>query len=108
MEAWMEPILLVIALATLGELIIEALKPGLQPLIARLSVPPDVNVYLYLSLALGMALAGCYRADLLWAVGLSESATVVGVITTGLFIGRGANFVSDVISRLNRPDAPIG
>ncbi len=104
----MEPVLLVITLATLGELIIEALKPGLEPLIARLSIPPDINVYLYLSLALGVVLAGVYRADLLWAVGLSESATVVGVVTTGLFVGRGANFVSDVISRLKPPAAPAG
>ena len=96
----MEPILLIIALATLAELIIEALKPGLAPLISRLNLPGDINPYLYISLTLGLILAIVYQADLIAAVGLAADTTTAGVITTGLFIGRGGNFISDVLRRL--------
>ena len=96
----MDQLLIVILLSTLGELIIEALKPAIEPIFSRLPIPDDINPYLYLALTLGLVLAAVYRADLLAAVGLSAGITTIGVITTGLFIGRGANFVSDVISRL--------
>ncbi len=96
----MEPILLILTLATLGELIIETLKPAIQPLIDRLKLSEDVNPYLYLSLTLGLALAFVYGADLLAVIGLSAAPTTAGIITTGLFLGRGSNFVSDVIQRV--------
>ncbi len=96
----MEPILLILTLATLGELIIETLKPGIAPLLTRLNLPADINPYLYLSLTLGLLLAFVYQADLLAAIGLSAGPTTAGIITTGLFLGRGSNFVSDVIQRV--------
>lgn len=91
------PYLLVIALAVLGELLIEGIKPGLDPLFARIGVPADVNPYLYLSLALGVLLALVYRVDVLAAAGLAP-ATVVGIVTTGLLTGRGANYVHDFVA----------
>ncbi len=96
----MDPLLLILALATLGELIIEAIKPALNPLITRLNLPADINPYLYISLALGLLLAFVYQADLLTAVGLSAAPTTAGILTTGLFLGRGSNFVHDVIARV--------
>ena len=72
----MEPILLILTLATLGELIIETLKPAIQPLIDRLKLSEDINPYLYLSLTLGLALAFVYGADLLAVIGVRcEGAT---------------------------------
>jgi len=96
----MEPLLLVIAFAVIGELVIEALKPALDPLFNRLGLPEDVNLYLYLSLILGVSLAFIYQLDLLAAAGLTDEADVFGIVLTGLFVGRGSNFVHDVISRV--------
>ena len=96
----MQPLLLILTLATLGELLIEVLKPGIQPLLTRLNLPENINPYLYLSLTLGLLLAFLYQADLLAAIGLSATPTVAGILTTGLFLGRGSNFVSDVLQRL--------
>lgn len=96
------PYLLMIALAVLGELIIEGVKPGLDPLFVRWGVPADVNPYLYLSLCLGMALALTYRVDVLAVAGL-VSPSWVGMVTTGLLTGRGANVVHDFIALVERP-----
>ncbi len=95
----MEPVLLVVVLATLAELLIEALKPAVQPLFELLGLPAGIDPYLYLSLLLGMALAGIYQVDLLAALGIGPW-TWVGVLTTGLFVGRGANFVHEALRRL--------
>lgn len=95
----MEPILLTLTLATLGELLIQALKPALQPLLNLLNLPADIDPYLYLSLLLGVALALIYRVDLLAALGIGPW-TLVGCLTSGLFIGRGANFVHDALAAL--------
>lgn len=93
----MEPILLTLTLATLGELLIQALKPALQPLLNLLRLPADIDPYLYL--LLGVALALIYRVDLLAALGIGPWTTV-GCLTTGLFLGRGANFVHDALAAL--------
>lgn len=89
----------VVVLATVIELAIEALKPALDPLLALLNLPPDVNPYLYLSLVAGVVLAAVYGMDALAILGLFPW-TAIGMVFTGLFIGRGANFIHDALERL--------
>lgn len=97
-------IAIVVVLAVLGELIIEALKPALRPIIKRLHFPEDIDAYLYLSLVLGVVLALLFEADLLKAIGL-ESPYAPAIwfqrVVTGLLVGRGANFVHKAIERLS-------
>lgn len=109
----MEPLTalaIVIALAALGELVIEALKPALEPLFKRMNLPEDVNPYLYLALLFGVVLAILFEADLPAAIGLVSpfpGAVWFQEIVTGLLIGRGSNFIHDAISRLTRPEPSI-
>ena len=98
----MEPLLLVIALSTIVEVIIEAFMPLLDPLFKRLPVPEDVEPYLYLSMAVGLVLTLAYQADLLAAIGLAEEPALAGIVITGFFIGRGANFTHSVIKLVAR------
>ena len=102
----MEPLVLVVTLALLGEVLIEVLKPLVNPVVSLaceyVAIDPERG-YLYISAFLGVLLAALYRADLLIVIGLPELAgagSVFGVVATGLIIGRGANFVHDVFSRL--------
>lgn len=95
----MEPLLLAVGLAIVCEVVIEALKPALNPLEARLPGSDRVDYFLYLSLLIGVGLAFFYAADALAAVGFGE-ASAVGTLFTGLVVGRGSNFVHDVIKRL--------
>lgn len=94
-----DPLTIVFLVALLGEALIQGLKPLLDPLFALLPLPADVNPYLYLSAALGVALAFFYQADMVSAVGLAPHSWV-GMIATGLITGRGSNAVHDVIALL--------
>jgi len=96
----------VIVLAALTELLIEAVKPGLDPLFKRLPIPDDVEPYFYVSLVLGIALCLLFHADLLTAIGLESpylSAIWFQRGATGVLVGRGANFIHDAIERLSKP-----
>lgn len=91
------------ALSALGELLIEAIKPALRPIIDRLNLPEDVDAYLYISLTLGVALALLFKGDLVAAIGLESpypSAVWFQQIVTGLIAGRGSKFVHDFIERM--------
>ena len=59
---------------------------------------------MYLSLALGVFLAFFYQLDMVYIVAQASGATAVtsswvGLIATGVIIGRGANFVNDTWSK---------
>lgn len=101
------PIILVLLLATIAEAVIEAVKPGLDPafdwLLRVTRAPENVEPYFYLSVALGVATSLAYGADLVEAVGIAPPSAAVGTaaqVATGILIGRGANFVHNVITRV--------
>ena len=50
--------------------------------------------------AAGIALCFAAGADLFAALGLAFAAPWVGVVLTGLFASRGANYVSDLLKKL--------
>lgn len=96
----METAIAIVILAIFGEAVIEAAKPLLEP--ATANVP---RLYLYLSALLGVALAATYQANLLLAVGLEGGGPAghwIGVVGTGIVIGRGANYAHDVLGRLGQ------
>lgn len=101
------PIIIVLVLATIAEAVIEATKPGLDPffdwLLTKLKAPQTVEPYFYLSVALGIATSLSYGADLVQAVGVPAPNNAVGIgaqVATGILIGRGANFVHNLITRV--------
>lgn len=107
------PIVLVLILAVIAEAIIEAVKPGLDPLfdwlLAKARAPENVEPYFYLSQALGVATSLAYGADLVQAVGIAPPSAAVGIaaqVATGILIGRGANFVHNVITRVADRKSP--
>ena len=64
------------------------LKPATRVLLLRL-----------ISAGLGMLLCVAYRADLLALAGLTTNAPLVGSIITGIVVGRGANYLHDLVSQ---------
>lgn len=54
----------------------------------------------YIALALGVGLAIAYNVDLLALLGMTSIVPLVGNIVSGIIIGRGSNYVNDVVSKL--------
>lgn len=54
------------------------------------------------ALALGAALAIAYNVDLLAQFGLVSTIPFVGEIVTGVIIGRGSNYVHDVLGAFTK------
>ena len=62
----------------------------------------------YISLLVGVALAASYGLDIIYEVfGATASWPQVGVIVTGLTIGRGSNYCHDFWSRYLKPPAQV-
>lgn len=61
------------------------------------ALQPHKWTLMYVSMALGIALAFAYSLDLLALVGgVTSSIPYLGVVLTGVLIGRGANFINDL------------
>ena len=91
------------ALAMLVELVIEALKPLLDPFFALLRLPETVQPYLYVGSLLGAAVCVLWQVDLATVVGLpavNRTATLAAQIATGFIVGRGSNITHDAYARL--------
>lgn len=43
-----------------------------------------------------------YRVDLILLVGISNQATFLGFVLTGILISRGANYAHDLLDKLNK------
>lgn len=54
----------------------------------------------YIALALGVVLAIAYNVDLLATVGMTSIVPLVGNVVSGVIIGRGSNYVNDMVGLL--------
>ena len=52
----------------------------------------------YVSLGLGVLASIAYKIDILALVGLSSFMPVVGYVMSGLIIGRGSNYLNDILT----------
>lgn len=52
----------------------------------------------YVSLVLGIGAAVAYKVDLLAMAGMVSVYPYVGYVISGLILGRGANYVNDIVS----------
>jgi hypothetical protein len=91
----MQSISLIFALTILTEGIIEYLGA---------SIPTRFKPYA--AALLSTLVCVLYNADLLAMLGYAALVPYVGAVLTGLVIGRGSNYVNDLISRLNVVGAP--
>jgi hypothetical protein len=69
-----------------------------KPLVP-LSPATRVLLIRYVSAGVGMLLCVAYRADLLALAGLTTNMPVVGSLITGIVVGRGANYLHDLVSQ---------
>jgi len=92
----MDNILGIIFLATFTEGIIEYL----------FSDETRAQPYLkYLALLTGVGLAVAYNVDLLALVGLTTTVPLVSNVVSGVMIGRGSNYINDVLSAVRGKSA---
>ena len=93
----MQGIVLILALAVIVEAVVEYVKS-----IAKMFTERDFKTGFtqLAAAAAGIALCFAAGADLFAALGLAFAAPWVGVVLTGLFASRGANYVSDLCKKL--------
>mgnify|MGYP005760608913 FL=1 len=94
----METIVLVLMLAVTVEALVEYGK-----LLGQAALSRDYQGLSVMAAALVVAVLLCFAtgADFYAALGVHFAYSWVGVLLTGVFASRGANFVSDLLSRLN-------
>lgn len=63
---------------------------------------PERKHLKFVSLGLGIAAAIAYRVDIPAMIGLTTAIPFVGYIVSGLVIGRGSNYLNDIISTFKR------
>lgn len=54
------------------------------------------------ALIFGLAVSLVYRVDLILMAGISQQSTFLGFVLTGIIISRGANYVHDLLGKLNK------
>lgn len=95
----MEGITLIIALAIVIEALVEYAKS-----IGKAFVDGERKTAVTQLCALAISMAICFlaQADLFAVVGIEFLWPPLGTLLTGIFASRGANFVSDLIGKLNK------
>ena len=93
----MKGILLIVVIAVIVEAVVEYAK-SVYNLIAQ----RDFKTILLQAAAIAVAVLLCFsaNADLFSALDIRFSHAGVGVLLTGIFASRGANYVSDLIGKL--------
>lgn len=61
----------------------------------------------YVSLVIGIAACVAYKIDILGMTGLVSQWVIVGYIVSGLIVGRGANYVNDLVSLVKAKTGPV-
>ena len=93
----MNPIVTLLIFATIIEVTIEAVKPALR-VISKPAAAHGIKLYMYIGIALGIALALVYSVDVMDLLGWQSS--LITKVLTGISIGRGSNFIHDATQRL--------
>lgn len=99
----LEPVVVILALALLLEAALEAAAPLLEPIFERLPLPEDVNLHLWLATLLAIGLVFTWDVNVLDSIGLEAPdvpAEILTKVLSGLVIGRGSNFVHDLIETI--------
>lgn len=90
--------------------LIFALAVIVEGLVEYLGAPVPTRYKPYVAAAAGVLLCLAYGADLLAQLGYTAAVPTAGQVLTGLLIGRGSNYLNDLVSRLQvvrTPAAPV-
>ena len=60
------------------------------------------NYLRFVSLALGIVLAIAYQVDIPSMIGITSDTLIINYIVSGLVIGRGSNYVNDIIGSIKK------
>ena len=96
----MEGLMLLVVAAILIEAIVETVK---------LAMDGGIQRWYVVAFGVGVTVSVVYGLDLFALVGFTSAllppvaSSIVGSVLTGVVIGRGSNFVSDLIGRVNAP-----
>ena len=75
-----------------------------RPILAALGSINSSPMWLrYVAMLVGIGLSVAYRADLLLIIGFQAIHPMVGVVLTGILIGRGSNYMHDLVDRYFQP-----
>lgn len=88
-------VVLSLALAFLAESMVEYVFGTLAEKVVALQ--PFRWLLAYVALAVGVGMAFWYQIDLITLI-TAEAPTTLGIVLSGLGIGRGANFIHDFVS----------
>lgn len=101
----MDTIAPILFLAFLAEGLVEYL---FVPLAEKQTIKPELTPLLtrYVAVLLGIGLAFAFRADVLATIGLPAAWQPLGHLITGIMIGRGSNYMNDVLDRFTLSSAP--
>ena len=93
----MSGIILILALAVTVEAVVEYVKS-----IIKLVTDKDAKTLITQLAALAVSILLCFAAgaDLYAVLGLSFAVPGIGIVLTGIFGSRGANYVSDLVRKL--------
>ena len=93
----MSGIILILALAVTVEAVVEYVKS-----IIKLITDKDAKTLITQLSALSVSILLCFAAgaDLYAVLGLSFAVPGIGIVLTGIFGSRGANYVSDLVRKL--------
>ncbi len=93
----MQGIILVIALAVIVEAVVEYAK-SIAKMFTAGEIKTGITQLCAIAVAIGLCLAT--GADLFAALRLDFGVPGIGAALTGLFASRGANYVSDIVGKL--------
>lgn len=77
-----------------------------EAIIEYLGKPLPSTIKPYIAAALAVVVCVAYQADVLALVGLPAAPYRIGAILTGLVIGRGSNYLADILRRIQTVPAP--
>jgi hypothetical protein len=92
-------LVLALILAFLAEGLTEYFAGPIFKWLARLVQFPELADLRYVAALVGIGLAFAYRLDLLLAAGFHPTDPIIGLILTGLVIGRGSNYLHQFVAQ---------
>lgn len=90
-----------------GLLLLATLVEGTITYLSGESSPYKRPYLRYISLGFGCALAILYEVDVLATAGLKGISPYVGYVLTGIIIGRGSNYLNDIITFIKAKKASL-
>lgn len=90
-----------------GLLLLATLVEGTITYLSGESAPYKRPYLRYISLVFGILVSVLYRVDILATLGLFGVSPYVGYFMTGIIVGRGSNYLNDIITLIKAKKASL-